>query len=154
MKVTRKTATDPRRSAKAKSTIRTTVSDVKGLIPAFMTFTAARGKAKAVSPDGVESYIDTNVISDADAETFLTQGLSSTDVQVSGFSLARHSDLVLDYAVYAALMAQSLSERGREVAYSDNGVHLTPPDVSNMCFSVAQSHLNTWQRKIELLRHQ
>lgn len=60
--------------------------------------------------------------------------------------------VIVQGALYQALAAQALIERGREFTINDNGVGFTPPSVSELLNSQYQKEMDNWYDKIKLIK--
>lgn len=88
-------------------------------------------------------------LSDDELLIFIQHGENATKSALSLASLSgHHDDLVVEYAMYMALMSNSLIEKGREFAYSDNGIQLNPPALAEHMMQVARQVADGWHKKI------
>lgn len=61
-------------------------------------------------------------------------------------------DVIVQGALYQALGAQALIERGREFTVSDSGLGFTPPSVSELLNTQYQKEMDNWYDKIKLIK--
>lgn len=62
------------------------------------------------------------------------------------------SDLLITYACYVLLSTNSLTERGREVIHSDNGISFVPPNMSQHLVTMARELWNNWDSQVNNLK--
>lgn len=67
-------------------------------------------------------------------------------------NIAQISDLLVTYAAYIILNAQSVEERGKEWAQLQNGLLVSPPNVSDQCFSMANEMWRMWNIQVRDLK--
>ncbi len=116
----------------------------KNLIPSLNALLSNVRKIKNFT--GVEH--DSQLFSNSELEEFLSLAEQSTKTVLKTQDIFGHTDLVIEYAFYLALMSRSLLEKGREYQTLDNGIHLSPPDLSNHMVVVASNVINNWFRKL------
>lgn len=122
------------------------------LLPQLNSLLANIGKQKSLDKDGNTVYADMKIFSDEDLEVFLQLAESATKSSLKVENAVLHPDLVVEYAMYLALMQKSLVEKGREFAIEDNGMYYNPPNLSNHMMDVAANVINNWFRKVQLIR--
>lgn len=61
-------------------------------------------------------------------------------------------DVIVQGALYQALAAQALIERGREFSINDTGTSFTPPTVSEILSSQYQKEMDNWYDKIKMIK--
>lgn len=110
------------------------------------------GKQKAVDEKGNVTYVDVPIFAESELLEYLRLAEDTTKSVLKVDNTLKHTDLVVEYAYYLALISKSLIERGREYAINDNGIYMNPPNVSDHMMNVAQIVINNWFRKVELIR--
>jgi hypothetical protein len=89
------------------------------------------------------------LLSDDDLKVFLEHGENATKTAMNISEVPDHySDLVIEYAMYMALMSNSLIEKGREFAFLDSGVTFTPPALADHMMQVARAVIDGWFKKV------
>jgi hypothetical protein len=62
-------------------------------------------------------------------------------------------DILVQGALYLALGAQALIERGREFNVQDNGIGFTPPTVSELLNTQYTAEMTAWNEKCKEIKH-
>jgi hypothetical protein len=120
-----------------------------------------RGKARRLDENGNPVYKDCDVFTVDELVAFICQSLTMFN-EIPHFTLftwedtpiiEQFHDILVQGALYLALGAQALIERGREFNVQDNGIGFTPPTVSELLSTQYQKELDNWYEKAKLLKH-
>lgn len=101
---------------------------------------SSKGKTKSLDEHGNTVYIDVDVYSIKTLQSFIELSLSEFNQTPYIYYLTfdhdqivdTFADIIVEGAALYALSSQALIERGREFSYSNSGVDLTPPSVSEV----------------------
>jgi hypothetical protein len=120
-----------------------------------------RGKARRLDEYGNAVYKDCDVYTVDELVAFVCQSLTMFN-EIPHFTLftwddtpiiEQFHDIITQGAVYLALGAQALIERGREFSVQDNGIGFNPPTVSELLNTQYTAEMTAWLDKAKLIKH-
>lgn len=113
------------------------------------------GKLKSLDKDGKEVYVDSDVFSDEQYETYIEMSTLTLKqmLKLSDNDLVNYQDMIVHGAVVIALGAQALKERGREYSMNDGGIDFVPPNVSEMLYLQWLHESNSYFEKLRMLQN-
>lgn len=94
------------------------------------------------------------IFSEDELLEYLKQGEQTVKSLLKVEDTNNHKNLVVEYAYYLSLMSKSLIIKGREYMIKNNGVYTNPPNVADHMMQIANTLINNWFRKVELIINQ
>jgi hypothetical protein len=138
----------------------TAICNINKILKLLRARLKARGKARRIDENGNPVYKDCDIYTVDELVSFICSALSDFNM-IPHFTFFTYDDtpiieqfceIFVQGALYLALGAQSLIERGREFQVSDNGIGFTPPTVSELLNSQYAKELDQWYDKCKLIK--
>lgn len=140
---------------------RTAICNINNVVKSLRVRLKSRGFARRTDEYGNPVYKMCEVYTLDELVSFVCQALTMFN-EIPHFTLftwedseiiGQFHDILVQGALYLALGAQSLIERGREFNVSDNGIGFTPPTVSQLLETQYQKEMDAWYDKCKLIKH-
>jgi hypothetical protein len=137
------------------------ICNINNVIKSVRARLKNRGKARRLDEYGNAVYKDCDVYTVDELVAFVCQSLTMFN-EIPHFTLftwndtpiiEQFHDIITQGAVYLALGAQALIERGREFSVQDNGIGFNPPTVSELLNTQYQKEFDNWYDKAKLIKH-
>lgn len=134
----------------------TAICNINNILKSLRARLKSRGKARRMDEYGNPIYKDCDVYTVDELVTFACESLSGFN-EIPHFTfftwedtqfVEQFHDVLVQGALYLALAAQSLIERGREFQVNDNGVGFTPPTISELLNTQYSKELDNWYDKV------
>lgn len=139
----------------------TAICNINNLLKSLRRRLKNNGKARRKDEYGNYVYKDCNIFSIDELVTFLCESLSMFN-EIPHFTfftwedtpiIEQFHDVLVQGALYLALGAQALIERGREFQVNDNGIGFTPPTISEMLNTQYAKEMDNWYDKAKMIKH-
>lgn len=136
------------------------ICNINNLLKSLKRRLKNNGKARRKDEYGNDIYKDCNIFSTDELVTFLCESLSMFN-EIPHFTFFTWEDspiieqfhnVLVQGALYLALGAQALIERGREFQVNDNGIGFTPPTISELLNTQYSTEMNNWYEKAKLIK--
>lgn len=136
------------------------ICNINNLLKALKRRLKSGGVTPTCDEHGNIIYETCDIFSTDELVTFLADSLSMFN-EIPHFTLFTFDDtsiielffdVLVQGALYQALGAQALIERGREFQITDQGVGFTPPSVSELLNSQYQKEMDNWYDKIKMIK--
>jgi hypothetical protein len=136
------------------------ICNINNVLKSLRARLKARGKARRTDEFGNAIYKDCDVFTVDELVAFICQSLSSfneiptltffswTDTPI----IEQFHDIFVQGALYLALGAQALIERGREFNINDNGIGFTPPAISELLNTQYAKEMESWEKKAAAIK--
>jgi hypothetical protein len=137
------------------------ICNINQLLKSLKARLKSSGKSKTTDEYGNIIYKDCDIYTVDELVTFLCSALSMFN-EIPHFTMfswedtpiiEQFHDVLTQGALYLALGAQSLIERGREFQINDNGIGFTPPTISELANSKYQTEMTNWYDKCKLIKN-
>lgn len=137
------------------------ICNINNLLKSLKRRLKNNGKARRKDEYGNVIYKDCNIFSTDELVTFLCEALSMFN-EIPHFTFFTWEDtpiieqfhnIFVQGALYLALGAQALIERGREFQVNDNGIGFTPPTISELLNTQYAKEMDSWYDKAKLIKH-
>lgn len=138
----------------------TAICNINKLLKALKKRLKSSGMRASCDEFGNITYQACDIFSTDELVTFLADSLSGFN-EIPMFTMFTFDDsemislffeVLVQGALYKALAAQSLIEKGAEFTVSDNGLGFTPPSVSELLNTQYQKEMDNWYDKVKLLK--
>jgi hypothetical protein len=138
----------------------TAIFNINNLLKSLRARLKSRGKSRKTDEYGNTVYKDCDVYTVDELVAFICQSLSEFN-QIPHFTMftfedtsiiEQFHDVLVQGALYLALGAQALIERGREFNVQDNGIGFTPPTISELLNTQYTQEMNNWYDKVKLIK--
>lgn len=136
------------------------ICNINNVLKSLRVRLKSRGKARRLDENGNAVYKDCDVYTVDELVAFICQSLTMFN-EIPHFTLftwedtpiiEQFHDILVQGALYLALGAQALIERGREFNVQDNGIGFTPPTVSELLNTQYTAEMNAWTEKAKLIK--
>jgi len=133
----------------------TAICNINNVVKSLRARLKARGKARRMDEHGNPVYKDCDVFTVDELVAFICQSLTMFNA-LPAFTLftwddtpiiEQFHDTFVQGALYLALGAQALIERGREFTINDNGIGFTPPQQSELLNTQYAKEMDAWTVK-------
>lgn len=136
------------------------ICNINALLKALRRRLKSSGVRPSCDEFGNITYTTCDIFSTDELVTFLADSMSMfNEVPVFTFFtfddtpiIEMFFDVLVQGALYQALGAQALIERGREFQMSDAGLGFTPPTVSELLNSQYQKEMDNWWEKVRIIK--
>lgn len=137
------------------------ICNINNVMKSLRARLKSSGKKRTVDGYGNVIYKDCDVYNVDELVSFICQSLTMFN-EVPHFTLfswddtpiiEQFHDVLVQGALYLALGAQALIERGREFQVNDNGIGFTPPSISELLNTQYKSEMDNWWDKVKLIKH-
>lgn len=136
------------------------ICNINNLMKSLRARLKSRGKSRKTDEYGNVIYKDCDVFSVDELTAFLCQSLAMFNEPpfFTYFTwedtpiIEQFHDILVQGALYLALGAQSLIERGREFQIQDNGIGFTPPTISELLNTQYQKEMDNWYDKVKMIK--
>jgi hypothetical protein len=137
------------------------ICNINNVLKSLRVRLKSRGKARRLDENGNAVYKDCDVYTVDELVAFICQALTMFN-EIPHFTLftwedtpiiEQFHDILVQGALYLALGAQALIERGREFNVQDNGIGFTPPTVSELLNTQYQKELDNWHDKCKIIKY-
>jgi len=138
----------------------TAICNINTILKALKRRLKSSGTVRSCDEHGNVVYKDCDIFSTDELVTFIAQSLTMFN-QIPHFTMFTFDDtpvielffdIFVQGALYLALGAQALIERGREFQISDNGIGFTPPTMSEILNTQYAKEMDNWYDKAKLLK--
>lgn len=139
----------------------TAICNINNILKSLRARLKNRGFARRTDEFGNPIYKMCDVYTVDELVAFVCQSLTMFN-EVPHFTLftwddtpiiEQFHDILVQGALYLALAAQALIERGREFQVNDNGIGFHPPTVSELLATQYQKEIDNWYDKCKLIKH-
>jgi hypothetical protein len=136
------------------------ICNINNLIKSLRARLKSRGKRRTTDEFGNVIYKDCDVYNVDELVAFVAQALSMFN-EIPHFTMftfedtpiiEQFHDVLVQGALYLALGAQALIERGREFQIQDNGIGFTPPTISELLNTQHTKEMDSWYDKVKLIK--
>lgn len=118
------------------------------------------GKRPSQDEHGNITYEDCDIYTVDQLVTFIAQalGMFNETPTFTSFTfddtpiIEEFHNILVQGALYLALAAQALIERGREFQITDNGIGFTPPTISELLNTQYSSELKSWEDRVKFIK--
>lgn len=137
------------------------ICNINNLLKSLRARLKSQGKARRTDEYGNVIYKDCDIYTVDELVSFLCRSLSMFN-EVPHFTfftwedtpiMEQFHDVLVQGALYLALGAQALIERGREFQINDNGTGFTPPTISELLNTQYQKEMDAWWDKVKTIKH-
>ena len=138
----------------------TAICNINNVVKSLRARLKARGKARRMDEHGNPIYKDCDVFTVDELVAFICQSLTMFN-ELPAFTMftwddspiiEQFHDILVQGALYLALGAQALIERGREFTINDNGIGFTPPQQSELLNTQYAKELDNWLDKARQIK--
>jgi hypothetical protein len=136
------------------------ICNINNLIKSLRLRLKSRGKSKTTDSYGNVIYKDCDIFQIDELVGFVCQSLTMFN-EVPHFTtftwedtmiIEQFHDVLVQGALYLALGAQALLQRGAEFQLNDNGIGFTPPTVSELLNSQYNKEMDNWWDKVKVIK--
>lgn len=136
------------------------ICNINNVVKSLRARLKSHGKARRLDENGNPIYKDCDVFTVDELVSFVCQSLTEFN-EIPHFTLFTWEDspiieqfhgILVQGALYLALGAQALIERGREFQISDNGIGFTPPTISELLNSQYAKEMDAWKEKCSVIK--
>lgn len=136
------------------------ICNINNLLKSLRRRLKSSGKARRKDEYGNGIYKDCDVFLVDELVTFLCESLSMFN-EIPHFTfftwedtpiIEQFHDILVQGALYLALGAQALIERGREFQVNDNGIGFTPPTISELLNTQYSKEMDAWYDKAKMIK--
>ncbi|MCK9567766.1 hypothetical protein M0R72_02300 [Candidatus Pacearchaeota archaeon] len=137
------------------------ICNINNVLKSLRVRLKSKGKARRLDENGNAVYKDCDIYTVDELVAFVCQSLTMFN-EIPHFTLftwedtpiiEQFHDVLTQGALYLALGAQALIERGREFNVQDNGFGFTPPTVSELLNTQYTAEMNAWNEKCKEIKH-
>jgi hypothetical protein len=136
------------------------IFNINNVLKSLRARLKSSGKSRKTDEYGNVVYKDCDVYTVDELVAFICQSLSEFN-EIPHFTfftfedtpiIEQFHDVLVQGALYLALGAQALIERGREFNVQDNGIGFTPPTISDLLNTQYTNEMTNWYEKVKLIK--